>query len=113
METSGAFVAAMCVLLGVVLVLCGMFDGLVCIVYFVFVKDLFLDVSVNGCVVVDGDVVISRGSGIAFEFALVFAEKFFGVDKVCEVVVLMVLFFIDYFSLCVVNEWCLFDVEVV
>ena len=113
METPGALVAAMCASPGVVLAPRGMLDGLACTAHPAFVKDLPSDASANGRVVVDGDVVTSRGPGTAIEFALALAEKLFGADKAREVAAPMVLPPIDHSSPRVANEWRLLDAEVV
>jgi 4-methyl-5(b-hydroxyethyl)-thiazole monophosphate biosynthesis len=113
METPGALVAAMCASPGVVLAPRGMLDGLACTAHPAFVKDLPSDASANGRVVVDGDVVTSRGPGTALEFALALAEKLFGADKAREVAAPMVLPPIDHSSPRVANEWRLLDAEVV
>ena len=86
----------MCASPGVVLAPRGMLDGLACTAHPAFVKDLPSDASANGRVVVDGDVVTSRGPGTALEFALALAEKLFGADKAREVAAPMVLPPIDH-----------------
>ena len=112
METPGALTAAMCASPGVVLAPRGMLDGLACTAHPAFVKDLPSDASANGRVVVDGDVVTSRGPGTALEFALALVEKLFGADKAREVAAPMVLPPIDHSSPRVANEWRLLDAVV-
>ena len=84
-------VAAMCASPGVVLAPRGFLDGRACTAHPAFVKDLPSDASAEGRVVIDGDVITSRGPGTAIEFALALVERLFGAEKAREVAGPMVL----------------------
>ena len=87
----GAVTAAMCASPGVVLAPRGWLDDVASTAHPAFVKDLPSDASANARVVIDGDMITSRGPGTAIEFALALVEKLFGPEKAKEVAAPMVL----------------------
>lgn len=87
----GAVTAAMCASPGVVLAPRGWLDDVASTAHPAFVKDLPSDASANARVVIDGDMITSRGPGTAIEFALALVEKLFGAEKAKEVAAPMVL----------------------
>jgi 4-methyl-5(b-hydroxyethyl)-thiazole monophosphate biosynthesis len=91
MAVDGRVVAAMCASPGVVLAPRGWLDSTAATAHPAFVKDLPSDASANGRVVIDGDIITSRGPGTAIEFALALVEKLFGAEKAREVAGPMVL----------------------
>jgi len=111
MRERGALTAAMCASPGVVLAAKGLLDGLAATAHPGFVKDLPDAASANARVVVDGDVITSRGPGTAIEFALALVEKLYGAAKAQEVAGPMVLPSVSYGNR-VPNEWRLDDAAV-
>ena len=109
--TPGALVGAMCASPGVVLAPRGMLDGRAATAHPAFVSALPNDASAEGRVVIDGDVITSRGPGTAIEFALALVERLFGADKAREVAGPMVLPALAERTR-VANEWRLDDATV-
>ena len=111
MGERGALTAAMCASPGVVLAAKGLLHGLAATAHPGFVKNLPDAASANARVVVDGDVITSRGPGTAIEFALALVEKLYGAAKAQEVAGPMVLPSVSHGNR-VPNEWRLDDAAV-
>jgi 4-methyl-5(b-hydroxyethyl)-thiazole monophosphate biosynthesis len=101
----------MCASPGVVLAAKGLLHGLAATAHPGFVKNLPDAASANARVVVDGDVITSRGPGTAIEFALALVEKLYGAAKAQEVAGPMVLPSVSHGNR-VPNEWRLDDAAV-